>query len=105
MFAFAPSLREPDVDGVAGVTGGAAATACSDSTGTSPSGVDRLASGASAGVDVATITVSSSCCAGLLVRFELLVAFLDCFGFFVIVFPPRNSQKCACREIYWEFFE
>jgi len=73
---------------VAGVAGIASATARCDPTATSDRGIAGVTWGASAGDNVVAVSLSSSDCAGPLVRFELFADFLDCFGFFVILFPP-----------------
>ena len=55
--------------------------------------------GASAGDNVVAVSLSSSDCAGPLVRFELFADFLDCFGFFVIVSSLEFANIRVVRNL------
>jgi hypothetical protein len=122
ILALADSLRVTGLDGVIGVTAAASAAACwyspvtlaygiadmlrlagavsvfscRESTAISASGVADVVCGSSATVDWIAVSVSSSGCAGTVALFELFGAFLACFCFLVILFPPWNPQKYAC---------
>jgi hypothetical protein len=105
MFAFAASLRVAGrvagldgVIGVAGAAGAAAASACWDSAATSAAVIAGVGCGASANVDLMAVGIFCSGWVDTLVRFELLVALLDCLGFFIFS-STEFANTCVWRNL------